>query len=122
MPDQIQFLCSCAEYLCGSKKPTKKKSICKQCKGIKLPFAPIGGTVRLFSNTYVLDTAARKKYFKTVRLPSTNFEHHKNTVLCGDNDPYNFLRQSRLLPTVKKMFNYINKLKLDVSMDCNMAM
>lgn len=100
MPDKIQFLCSCAEYLCGSGKPTKKKSICKQCKGIKLPFAPIGGTVRLFPTSYVLDAATKKNYFQTVRLPSNSFENQRQTVLCRDHDPYDFLRQPRLLCTV----------------------
>lgn len=99
MPDKIQLLCSCADYLCGSGKPAKKKTVCKQCKGIKLPFAPIGGTVRIFPTPYILDATTRKNYFKTVRLPSTSYEHQKN------HDPYNFLRQSRLLCTVKPFLN-----------------
>lgn len=112
MPDKVQFLCSCSDYLNGtSGKLTKKKTNCKQCKGIKLPFAPIGGTLRMFSTPYVFDPAVtrRRNCVGTVRLPSSTSAttttaaaafataHRRPTILCGDHDPYDFLRQSRLL-------------------------
>ncbi|XP_055307571.1 uncharacterized protein LOC129571745 isoform X2 [Sitodiplosis mosellana] len=97
MPDKIHFLCSCPDYLRGTAKPTKKTT-CKQCKGIKLPFAPIGGTVRMLSTPYVLDSAVTRNCFGTVRLPSAlSYERQRPRLLCRENDPYNFLRQSRLL-------------------------
>ncbi|XP_031623046.1 uncharacterized protein LOC116340139 isoform X2 [Contarinia nasturtii] len=96
MPDKVHFLCSCSQYVHGSGKPTKKKITCKQCKGIKLPFTPIGGTVRVFSTPYVLDAAVTRNCFGTVRFPPT-CENQRPTILCRENDPYNFLRQSRLL-------------------------
>lgn len=101
MPDKIQLSCSCSQYLHGTGKPPKKKIICKNCKGIKLPFTPIGGTVRVFSTPYVLDTTATKKSFGTVRFLSA-YERQRPTILCRENDPYNFLRQSRLLYRVNK--------------------
>lgn len=100
MPDKVHFLCSCPEYLHGTGKPTKKKTTCKQCKGIKLPFAPIGGTVRMISTPYVLDATTARNCVGTVRLPSTtstSFTRQRPTILCGEHDPYDFLRQSRLL-------------------------
>lgn len=106
MPDKVQFLCSCPDYLNGtSGKLTKKKTNCKQCKGIKLPFAPFGGTVRMFSTPYVFDPVVtkRRNCVGTVRLPSSSpsatgvATHRRPTILCGDHDPYDFLRQSRLM-------------------------
>lgn len=107
MPDKVQFLCSCPDYLNGTNgKLTKKKTNCKQCKGIKLPFAPIGGTVRMFSTPYVFDPVVtkRRNCVGTVRLPSSSsslppsaIAHRRPTILCGDHDPYDFLRQSRLM-------------------------
>lgn len=100
MPDKVHFLCSCPEYLHGTGKPTKKKTTCKQCKGVKLPFAPIGGTVRMVSSPYVLDATTARNCVGTVRLPassSSSFTRQRPTILCGDHDPYDFLRQSRLL-------------------------
>lgn len=118
MPDKINVLCACPEYLNGTGKPTKKKTTCKQCKGIKLPFAPVGGTVRIFPTSpmsYVFDAALARNCFGTVRLPPSSvspFERQRPTVLYKDNDPYNFLRQSRLLCTVvfphfEKIINFL---------------
>lgn len=97
MPDKIHFLCSCPDYLHGTGKPTKKKTTCKQCKGIKLPFAPIGGTVRMIASPYVFDPSIARNCVGTVRLPSHLDHRQRPTILCGDHDPYDFLRQSRLL-------------------------
>lgn len=97
MPDKIHFLCSCPEYLRGTAK-TSRKTTCKYCKGLKIPFTPIGGTVRMFSTPYVLDAAATRNCFGTVRFPSTlSHERQRPRTLCTENDPYNFLRQSRLV-------------------------
>lgn len=119
MPDKMHFLCSCPDYLHGTGKQTKRKTACKHCKGIKLPFTAIGGTVRMFSTTpYILDSAVTRNCFATVRLPSTlSCEHQRPTVLCRENDPYNFLRQSRLLCTVFFYFYFFffnNDFLLDV--------
>lgn len=108
MPDKINFLCSCPEYLHGTGKLTKKKTTCKQCKGIKVPFAPMGGTVRMFPTSHHLDPLLARNCFGTVRIPSTSsFEHQRPTILCKETDPYNFLRQSRLLSTVGR-FHFAN--------------
>lgn len=96
MPDKIHYLCNCPDYLHGTGKQTKKKkkATCKHCKGARLPFTPIGGTVRIHSTPYV----TLRNYFGTVRLPprSTSYEHQSSTILCREIDPYNLLRQSRL--------------------------
>lgn len=98
MPDKVHFLCSCPEYIHGTGKPTKKKTTCKQCKGVKLPFAPIGGTMRMLSTPYIFDGNVARNCVGTVRLPSTSaYGRQRPTILCGDHDPYDFLRQSRLL-------------------------
>lgn len=100
MPDKVHFLCSCPEYIHGTGKPTKKKTTCKQCKGVKLPFAPIGGTVRMLSTPYIFDATISRNCVGTVRLPSTSaYGRQRPTILCGDHDPYDYLRQSRLLYT-----------------------
>lgn len=103
MPDKVHFLCSCPDYLHGTGKPTKKKTTCKQCKGIKLPFAPIGGTVRMIATPYCLDPAIMRNCVGTVRLSSSGGGgvpfgiRQRPTILCGDHDPYDMLRQSRLM-------------------------
>lgn len=102
MPDKRQLLCSCPEYFHGSEKSHKKKTTCKKCKGIRVPLKPIGGTVRVLSTPCHPETAIYRNFFATVRLPSkSDFERQRPTILCEEYDPYNFLRYSRLLYTVK---------------------
>lgn len=102
MPDKIQFLCSCPEYLSGTTKCSKKKSTCKKCKGIKLPLVPIGGTVRMLPPPIHNPINVQRYCSATVRLPSSSngsryTSNRRPTILSGDRDPYDFLRQSRLL-------------------------
>lgn len=101
MPDKIQLLCSCPEYMHGNEKKTKKKTTCKKCKGIKLPLLAIGGTVRMFSPPCVLDAAFTRNCYGTVRVPTSSYyDRQRSTILCREYDPYDCLRQSRLLYTV----------------------
>lgn len=62
----------------------------------------------MFSTPYVFDPVVtrRRNCVGTVRLPSSSSKattaafataHRRPTILCGDHDPYDFLRQSRLL-------------------------
>lgn len=112
MPDKQQFLCSCPEYFHGTGKAIKKKTTCKKCRGIRVPFKPIGGTVRVLSPPCLPEAAVSRNFFATVRLPSkTIFERQRPTILCEEYDPYNFLRHSRLLYTVKFCFNIQNNTK-----------
>lgn len=102
MPDKIQFLCSCHDYLSGTAKYSKKKSTCKRCKGIKLPLVPIGGTVRMLPPPMLNPVGVQRFCAATVRLPSSAHgsryaNSRRPTILSGDRDPYDFLRQSRLL-------------------------
>lgn len=105
MPDKVHILCSCPDYLHGTSK-IKKKTTCKQCKGIKLPFVPIGGTVRMVPTPYVFDAVPRN-CVGTVRLPSSSFTRHRPTILCGEHDPYDFLRQSRLRALAVSIHNIL---------------
>lgn len=102
MPDKLQFfLCSCPEYFHGTGKAIKKKATCRKCKGIRLPLKPIGGTVRVLSPPCLSEAAVTRNCFATVRLPAKSvFDRQRPTILCEEYDPYNFLRQSRLLYAV----------------------
>lgn len=102
MPDKIQFLCSCPEYLSGTTKCAKKKITCKKCKGIKLPLVPIGGTVRMLPPPIHNPHNMQRYSAATVRLASSSnssryLSSRRPTILNGDRDPYDFLRQSRLI-------------------------
>lgn len=96
------ILCSCPEYLNGTKKTSSTKvSICKKCKGSRLPLtiadSPrllVGGTVRgpqlNRSDSGLLRSG-------TVRVPGSK---SRPTILKnnGDQDPYDLMRRSRLAP------------------------
>lgn len=97
------ILCSCPEYLNGTKKSNSTKvSICKKCKGSRLPLtiadAPrllVGGTVRgpqINRDSNVLRSG-------TVRVQSSK---SRPSILKSQNadstDPYDLMRRSRLAP------------------------
>lgn len=96
------ILCSCPEYLNGTKKTSSTKvSICKKCKGSRLPLtiteSPrllVGGTVR---GPQVSRDAGGLLRAGTVRVQSTK---SRPSILKanGDNDPYDLMRRSRLAP------------------------
>ncbi|CAH0398642.1 unnamed protein product [Chilo suppressalis] len=95
------ILCSCPEYLNGTKKTSSTKvSICKKCKGSRLPLtiaeSPrllLGGTVRgpQVSRDNGLLRAG------TVRVQGSK---SRPTILKnnGEADPYDLMRRSRLAP------------------------
>jgi hypothetical protein len=95
------ILCSCPEYLNGTKKTSSTKvSICKKCKGSRLPLtiaeSPrllVGGTVRgpQISRDSGLLRAG------TVRVQGSK---SRPTILKnnGEADPYDLMRRSRLAP------------------------
>lgn len=95
------ILCSCPEYLNGTKKTSSTKvSICKKCKGSRLPLAIadsprllVGGTVR--GPQVSRDTGLLRG--GTVRVQSTKSRPSilKNN---GDPDPYDLMRRNRLAP------------------------
>ncbi|XP_065361659.1 serine-rich adhesin for platelets [Calliphora vicina] len=89
-------LCSCHEYLSGTKGRTlKKPSICKKCKGTRLPLHNIGGTVRLPTN---LPSPKLRPVgaASTVRVVSTS-KKMRPTILDPQKDPYDLMRRTRLL-------------------------
>ncbi|XP_055383505.1 putative uncharacterized protein DDB_G0282133 [Condylostylus longicornis] len=87
-------ICSCPEYLTGTKRDVKKASVCKKCKGSRLPLAPIGGTVRLRpTSTPVIHQ--QRISAATLRLPSTT--KSRPSILDTQNDPYDMMRRTRLL-------------------------
>ncbi|CAH4028833.1 unnamed protein product [Pieris brassicae] len=95
------ILCSCPEYLNGTKKTSSTKvSICKKCKGSRLPLtitdSPrllVGGTVR----GPQVNRDAGLLRAGTVRVQGTK---SRPSILKsnGDPDPYDLMRRSRLAP------------------------
>lgn len=95
------ILCSCPEYLNGTKKTSSTKvSICKKCKGSRLPLtiadSPqllVGGTVR--GPQVSRDSGLLRA--GTVRVQGSK---SRPTILKsnGDTDPYDLMRRNRLAP------------------------
>lgn len=95
------ILCSCPEYLNGTKKTSSTKvSICKKCKGSRLPLtiadSPrllVGGTVR---GPQVSREAGMLRG-GTVRVQGPK---SRPTILKNneESDPYDLMRRSRLAP------------------------
>ena len=102
-------ICSCPEYLNGTKKDFKKATICKKCRGSRLPLTPIGGTVRIHSTTPIVHAARGSA--GTVRLPSYALKQ-RPTILNPDNDPYDMMRRSRLVsPELQPVNNVLKSSK-----------
>jgi len=91
-------ICSCAEYLNGTKRDVKKASVCKKCKGSRLPLATIGGTsggtVRLPSVSG--SSHSRRPMAATMRVVSTS-KKSRPSILDPQKDPYDLMRRTRLL-------------------------
>lgn len=106
MPELAVVLCSCREYLTGTKREVKKATVCKKCKGSRLPITPIGGTVRIHSSQCIIQ-ANNRNSVGTVRLPSTYSSSSKQrpSILNADSDPYDVMRRSRLLSPDLKSVN-----------------
>lgn len=95
------ILCSCPEYLNGTKKTSSTKvSICKKCKGSRLPLtiaeSPrmlVGGTVRGPQMTRESGLLRGG----TVRIQGSK---SRPSILKanGESDPYDLMRRSRLAP------------------------
>jgi hypothetical protein len=86
-------ICSCPEYLTGTKREVKKASVCKKCKGSRLPLAPIGGTLRLAASPHTFIPTPMKSASNTVKLTKKS----RPSILGNQNDPYDLMRRSRLL-------------------------
>lgn len=114
MPELAVVLCSCREYLTGTKRDIKKPAICKKCKGTRLPITPVGGTVRIHSSQCIVQTNNRNSV-GTVRLPSTfsaASSKQRPSILTADNDPYDVMRRSRLMsPDLKSVKPAKNRAK-----------
>uniref|UniRef100_A0A182FGH0 Uncharacterized protein n=2 Tax=Anopheles albimanus TaxID=7167 RepID=A0A182FGH0_ANOAL len=97
-PEMAVLICCCPEYLSGTKRDIKKASVCKKCKGSRLPLAPIGGTVRLTSGATYLAPPPVRSSAGTVKLASTygNKKARPSILGNGNPDPYDFMRRSRL--------------------------
>ncbi|XP_050073314.1 uncharacterized protein LOC126561302 [Anopheles maculipalpis] len=96
-PEVAVLICCCPEYLSGTKREIKKASVCKKCKGSRLPLAPIGGTVRLTSGATYLAPPPIRSSAGTVKLATTYGKKARPTILGNGNpDPYDFMRRSRL--------------------------
>uniref|UniRef100_A0A182QYN5 DH domain-containing protein n=1 Tax=Anopheles farauti TaxID=69004 RepID=A0A182QYN5_9DIPT len=101
-PEVAVLICCCPEYLTGTKREIKKASVCKKCKGSRLPLAPIGGTVRLTSGASYLAPPPIRTSAGTVKLASTYGKKSRPSILGNGNpDPYDFMRRSRLTQPVE---------------------
>uniref|UniRef100_A0A182NIY0 Uncharacterized protein n=1 Tax=Anopheles dirus TaxID=7168 RepID=A0A182NIY0_9DIPT len=101
-PEVAVLICCCPEYLTGTKREIKKASVCKKCKGSRLPLAPIGGTVRLTSGASYLAPAPIRTSAGTVKLAATYGKKSRPSILGNGNpDPYDFMRRSRLTQPVE---------------------
>ncbi|EDV39010.2 uncharacterized protein Dana_GF25091, isoform D [Drosophila ananassae] len=94
-------ICSCPEYLNGTKRDVKKASVCKKCKGSRLPLATIGGggtsgggTVRLPAVSGGAST--RRPISATMRVVSSS-KKSRPSILDPQKDPYDLMRRTRLL-------------------------
>ncbi|KAI4469964.1 rho guanine nucleotide exchange factor at 64c isoform a [Holotrichia oblita] len=88
-------LCSCADYLNGTKRSSKKgQTICKKCKGTRIPLNAIEaskfGTVRCYPTTPTQPTCVRAG---TVKVSSSK---SRPSILNTTGDPYDLMRRSRL--------------------------
>lgn len=90
-------VCSCPEYLNGTKKELKKASICKKCKGSRLPLAPIGGTLKLPQAMRFYGT---KISAGTVR-PTPTYKS-RPSIFDMQMDPYDLMRRNRLISPENK--------------------
>uniref|UniRef100_A0A1I8MLH8 Uncharacterized protein n=1 Tax=Musca domestica TaxID=7370 RepID=A0A1I8MLH8_MUSDO len=96
-PAVAVVLCSCPEYLSGTKGRTlKKASICKKCKGTRLPLANLGGTVRLQGSMPMMPKLRPVGPSATVRVVSSS-KKQRPTILDPQKDPYDLMRRTRLL-------------------------
>ncbi|ALC43057.1 Gef64C [Drosophila busckii] len=93
-------ICSCVEYLNGTKRDVKKASVCKKCKGSRLPLATIGagGTLRLPAPAAAsAATSLRQRPMAaTMRVVSAS-KKSRPTILDPQKDPYDLMRRTRLL-------------------------
>lgn len=93
-------ICSCAEYLNGTKRDVKKASVCKKCKGSRLPLANIGGaaggTVRLPAVSGGNSSSSRRPMSATMRVVSAT-KKSRPSILDPQKDPYDLMRRTRLL-------------------------
>lgn len=110
-PNPVQnyavVVCSCPEYLNGTKKgSTKKVSICKKCKGSRLPLGvPMNGTVRgqmvggTMRGIQAPRTSGGTLRAGTVKLTPTSKSRPTILSLTSQNqstDPYDLMRRTRL--------------------------
>ncbi|XP_044751987.1 uncharacterized protein LOC123311920 [Coccinella septempunctata] len=96
-------LCSCSDYLNGTKRNGSKKgpTICKKCKGTRVALAQGNGetkfgTVRCYSSTTTssLQSVSTSTPMRagTVRVTSSS----RPSILPATPDPYDLMRRSRL--------------------------
>ncbi|XP_045461895.1 uncharacterized protein LOC123672000 [Harmonia axyridis] len=101
-------ICSCSDYLNGTKRNGTKKgpTICKKCKGTRVTLAQGNGdtkfgTVRCYSTTTSsnLKSANTNSQIRagTVRVTSSS----RPSILPANADPYDLMRRSRLNSTTE---------------------
>lgn len=124
-PVTTVVLCSCPDYLHGTKKDAKKPTLCKKCRGTRVPLAQFGGTVRLHATAPLMGQPMRTS-IGTVRLPPGvnassgsvyGLGKQRPSILGGQaggggnesSDPYDMMRRSRLVSPELQPVNNVLK-------------
>ncbi|KAJ8713331.1 hypothetical protein PYW07_013701 [Mythimna separata] len=95
------ILCSCPEYLNGTKKTSSTKvSICKKCKGSRLPLTIADSPQMLVGGTVRGPQVSRESGLLRAGTVRVQGSKARPTILKsnGDTDPYDLMRRNRLAP------------------------
>lgn len=95
------ILCSCPEYLNGTKKTSSTKvSICKKCKGSRLPLTIADSPQLLVGGTVRGPQVSRESGLLRAGTVRVQGSKARPTILKsnGDTDPYDLMRRNRLAP------------------------
>lgn len=95
------ILCSCPEYLNGTKKTSSTKvSICKKCKGSRLPLTLTDSPRLLVGGTVRGPQANRESGLLRAGTVRVHGSKSRPSILKhnGDQDPYDLMRRNRLAP------------------------
>lgn len=95
------ILCSCPEYLNGTKKTSSTKvSICKKCKGSRLPLTLTDSPRLLVGGTVRGPQVSRESGLLRAGTVRVHGSKSRPSILKpnGEQDPYDLMRRNRLAP------------------------
>ncbi|KAK9887166.1 hypothetical protein WA026_020618 [Henosepilachna vigintioctopunctata] len=96
-------LCSCPDYINGTKKGYKKKgpTVCKKCKGTRVSILPGNsdnkfGTVRCYSTSSAGTVSTSINATSKIRAGTVRVTSSSRPSILATSDPYDLMRRSRL--------------------------